>query len=434
MNVPFIEEDAIVPPPAVAADVLVVEDDSRSRGPLTMLLEEEGLRVREAAGVTEAVAAMQERVPQILITDINLPDGSGYDVVRALRRLPGGTETAALVVSGRRAFLDKVEAVRSGADGYFEKPLDWAALWRRLQQLRERRTQEPATVLCVEDDPAQARYLRAILESAGYGVAVCREPGEFESVLGASSPSLVIMDVRLPGLSGFDLVRYLRQDERYAMLPVLFLTVAPVTARVDAEHAGGDEVLQKPVSPDLLLAAVRGRIARARTLQTMLEHDGLTHLLTHAAFLERARKVHGRENPGAQRPPAWVMIDLDRFKSINDAYGHPVGDKVLVALASLLKKRLRQVDAVGRYGGEEFAVVLENVGEAHATRLVARLLEEFAGLEHTGPDASAFHATFSAGVAVLREGMSLEAWRQAADQALYEAKRSGRNRVIAAGV
>jgi diguanylate cyclase (GGDEF)-like protein len=217
------------------------------------------------------------------------------------------------------------------------------------------------------------------------------------------------------------------------MLPVLFLTVAPVTARMDAEHAGGDEVLQKPVSPDLLLAAVRGRIARARTLQGMLEHDGLTHLLTHSAFLERARKVHGRESTAVQRPPAWVMIDIDRFKSINDAYGHPVGDKVLVGLASLLKRRLRQVDAVGRYGGEEFAVLLENVGEAHAVRLVSRLLDEFAGIEHSGIGESAFHATFSAGVAVLHDGMTLEDWRQAADQALYEAKRAGRNRVIAAG-
>jgi diguanylate cyclase (GGDEF)-like protein len=427
-----VEEDAGIEPPASVTDVLIVEDDSTARRPLVLLLQDEGLHVREATSFAEGVAALEERVPHVFITDIALPGGSGYDLVRTLRGLRGGDEVAALVVSGRRGFLDKVEAARCGADGYFEKPLDWAALWRRLQQLRERRTQEPATILCVEDDPSQARYLRAVLESAGYSVSLCHDPNEFESALTASRPALVVMDVHLPGMTGFDLVRYLRQDERHAMLPVLFLTVAPATARVDAERAGGDEVLQKPVSPGLLLAAVRGRIARAQTLRGMLEQDGLTRLLTHTAFLERSRRAHAAPAPTSGRNAVWVMIDIDGFKSINDAHGHPVGDRVLVALASLLKRRLRQVDAVGRYGGEEFAVLLENVAEADAVRLVTRLLAEFGRVEHPGAAGAGFHATFSAGVASLRDGMSLDDWRQAADHALYEAKRAGRNRVLPA--
>jgi diguanylate cyclase (GGDEF)-like protein len=215
-------------------------------------------------------------------------------------------------------------------------------------------------------------------------------------------------------------------------LPVLFLTVAPATARVDAEQAGGDEVLQKPVSPALLLAAVRGRIARARAVKGLLEHDGLTHLLTHTAFVERARTASERPARHAQRSSAWVMIDIDRFKSVNDVHGHPAGDAVLVALAGLLKRRLRGRDVVGRYGGEEFALLLEEIAEGDAVRLVSRLREEFSGLEHTSGHGLKFHATFSAGVALLRDGMGLESWRQAADAALYEAKRAGRNRVMAA--
>ena len=424
-----VEQDPGVEPPASVTDVLIVEDDSSARRPLAVLLTGEGLRVREAGTFSEGVAALRDRVPQVLITDIALPGGSGYDLVRTLRGLPGGDEVAALVVSGRRGFLDKVEAARCGADGYFEKPLDWGALWRRLQQLRERRTQEPATILCVEDDPSQARYLRAVLESAGYSVCLCNDPNEFESALASSRPALVVMDVHLPRVSGFDLVRYLRQDERHAMLPVLFLTVAPATARMDAERAGGDEVLQKPVSPGLLLAAVRGRIARSRTLKDMLDQDGLTRLLTHTAFLERSRAIHARAMVAAGRRPVWVMIDIDRFKAINDAHGHPVGDRVLVALASFLKRRLRQVDVIGRYGGEEFALLLENIDEGDAVRLVSRLLDEFGRVEHAGGEGAIFRATFSAGVAGLRDGMTLDDWRQAADVALYEAKRAGRSRV-----
>lgn len=125
------------------------------------------------------------------------------------------------------------------------------------------------------------------------------------------------------------------------------------------------------------------------------------------------------------------MIDIDRFKSVNDVYGHPAGDTVLVALAGLLKRRLRGRDVVGRCGGEEFALILEDIVEADADRLVSRLREEFARLEHAGPDGG-FRATFSAGIALLAEGMSLEAWRRAADAALYEAKNAGRNRVVVA--
>jgi diguanylate cyclase (GGDEF)-like protein len=125
------------------------------------------------------------------------------------------------------------------------------------------------------------------------------------------------------------------------------------------------------------------------------------------------------------------MIDLDHFKLINDRHGHPMGDRVLISFSSLLRRRLRQSDTLGRYGGEEFAVLLEDLPEADAVRLVARLLAEFSAQDHPTPG-SPIRATFSAGVAMLQTGMSLEEWRQAADQALYAAKGQGRNRVLAA--
>ena len=126
------------------------------------------------------------------------------------------------------------------------------------------------------------------------------------------------------------------------------------------------------------------------------------------------------------------MLDLDHFKQVNDHYGHPVGDRVLAALSNLLRKKLRQSDTMGRYGGEEFAVLLEDLQEDEAVRLVSRLLEEFGRITHAVPGSGQFRVTFSAGVAMLGPDMDLEAWRQAADQALYAAKAAGRNRVVPA--
>jgi diguanylate cyclase (GGDEF)-like protein len=117
---------------------------------------------------------------------------------------------------------------------------------------------------------------------------------------------------------------------------------------------------------------------------------------------------------------------------VNDRHGHPAGDRVLAALGALLRRRLRGTDLLGRLGGEEFSVVLEDLRGDEAVTLVEKLREEFSKIEFPGGP-GAFHVTFSAGISCLAPGMSLEAWRSSADEALYAAKRSGRNRVVLAG-
>lgn len=424
------------PAAAVAArpsEILVVEDDPSMRSFLLRRVEQEGLAARGAASLAEALQALDRRLPAGMIVDIGLPDGSGYELVEAVRSRPGGEAPAVLIVSVLSDFLDKVRAVHSGADGFFEKPVDWEVLMRRLLHLLDRNRPEPGRVLAVEDDPAQAFLLRSVLASAGYEVRVCDDPRRFEADLVGFRPDLVLMDIVLPGIRGYDLVRYLRQDERYATLPILFLTAEGRTeARIEAARAGGDEHLMKPVEPALLLTTVGARMERARFLKSLLGRDGLTRLLNQTSFLERATAVLARRRRDRECTTAWTMIDLDHFKGINDRYGHPTGDRVLSALATLLRRRLRQSDTVGRYGGEEFAVLLDDITETDALRLLRRLLAEFSALAHQAPDGSAFHATFSAGIAILDPAtMDINAWRQAADTALYAAKAAGRNRVQA---
>jgi len=337
-----------------------------------------------------------------------------------------------VMISILSGLLDKVEAIHCGADGYFEKPVEWDSLLRRLRLLLERNRSQPSRVLSMEDDPEQAAFLRVVMESAGYQFRVCPDPRQMEHDLLAFRPDLLLMDVLLPGASGHDLTRYLRQHDVHATLPIVVLTTeSQLETRLDTLRAGADDFLIKPVAPGLLLSTVAARIERARFLRSLLERDGLTSLLTHSAFLERARNVVARRQRDAKVRCAWVMIDLDFFKRVNDRHGHPVGDRVLASLASLLRRRLRQSDTMGRYGGEEFAVLVEDLDEADVLRLVDRLLEEFAVQPHRSPHGVTFTAAFSAGVAMLEEP-DLDAWRHRADQALYSAKMAGRRRVVGA--
>jgi diguanylate cyclase (GGDEF)-like protein len=424
---------AAMGPGARVPEILIVDADDAVYRSLSPLLEQEGVSARPLRSQAEARAALKRAMPDGVIVDASLPDGSGYDLIDHLRGLPGGESVPALMLSPRVGFLDKVEAIHCGADGYFEKPVDWKALMRRLQHLLEASQPHPARILSVEDDPQQGGYLKSILESGGYEAAVCEDPKRFEATLKEFQPDLVLMDILLPEISGYDLVRYLRQDERYAALPVLFLTTdGQMQSRFRSAQVGGDDHLVKPVVPPVLLSVVAARLERARFIKNLLNRDGLTRLLTHTALIERGQALHAQSQRDQTRACAWVMIDLDHFKSVNDRFGHPVGDRVLAALAALLRRRLRQSDTIGRYGGEEFAVLLEGLPEDEVVRLMTRVLEEFRNLDLEATGHPPFRATFSAGVAMLRPEMDLDGWKKAADDALYAAKHGGRNRVVAA--
>jgi len=421
-------------PAAVAPSVLVVESDSKDRPALVRGLELDGFTVTAAATLAQARSALAGRLPDAVIVDVGPDEASGFALIESLRAKPGGDRPVVFVVSPHGGVLDRVEAIHCGADGHFTRPVDVAAVVRRMRFLLDRERAEAPRILSVEDDSHQEAFLRTVLSSAGYEFRAVAEPARLEAELASFRPDIVLMDVMLPGVSGYDLVRSLRQDERYATVPVIVLTTrGEMEARIQATQAGGDEHLVKPVSPALLLSTVAARVERGRFLRTLVERDGLTGLLTHTALLERARVSVSKKRRDPRRQWTWIMIDLDRFKAVNDRYGHPTGDVVLGRLAGLLRARLRQADVVGRYGGEEFAVVLEDLSGADAVRLLERLRADFAAIEHRPREGGEpFHVTLSAGLATLDEGEDLSSWVQAADRALYEAKEAGRDRVVVA--
>ncbi|PWT90815.1 MAG: hypothetical protein C5B54_06455 [Acidobacteria bacterium] len=414
-------------------EILIVDDDQQSSGLLTELLQKLEMIVKTAQTKDEAMRILQEGMVDGVITDILLQDGVGYELVEYIRGLPEGDKPVILIASILSGFLDKVEAIRSGADGYFEKPVDWEALLERLNLLLERKKTEQVRILSVEDDPSQALYIDTVLSLAGYQVRVVDEPKDFEENLTAFRPDLVLIDYHFPRFSGLEVARYLRQDDRFVFMPVLLMTEGELETPHDHRRIAGDAYLRKPVAPGMLLTTVAAHVERARFLRSHLNRDGLTRLLTHTAFIEQANAMIAKKRRKPEIPCAFVMIDLDHFKNINNQYGHPTGDRVLVSLSAFLRRRIRQSDIKARYGGEEFAIIIDDIREEEALRLISRLLEEFSNIEHHAADSSAFHISFSAGIAMLdARTMDFELWKDTAKEALQRAKAAGRRSVLTA--
>jgi diguanylate cyclase (GGDEF)-like protein len=285
-------------------------------------------------------------------------------------------------------------------------------------------------ILMVEDDPFQARFVCMTLENAGYELTVCDDPSRFQAELAAGRPDLVLMDVMLPGASGYELVRWLRHDSASAKLPVLFLTAeGQMQARLESSWAGGDDHLVKPLSPTALLAAVADRLERSRRAALMVERDPITHALTEAELVRRAEAVVSEQSGNPHRHISWVAVELDPLRSIQERYGEPTGNRVLAAAVRLLRLELGQGTTIGRCNGPKFAVLIDGMRPHQALQAVNGLRQKFAAHGHRTADGGQFSTTFCAGIAALAPGMTCEQWREEAERGLRVARSSGRNRV-----
>ena len=191
-----------------------------------------------------------------------------------------------------------------------------------------------------------------------------------------------------------------------------------------------DDHLVKPVPPALLLNSVSSKLERARFLNTLLHKDGLTNLLNHTAFMEQGQQVVAQAKRSSS-PVAMIILDVDYFSSVNERHGYTGGDKVLLSLSLLLRKRLRQSDIIGRLSGDEFGIIAEDLDEKEALSLASRIIADFSTIQHTTMSHSGFNATCSAGISMLdANSMSLENWVGYSYQALGKAKSDGRNCAI----
>jgi diguanylate cyclase (GGDEF)-like protein len=322
-----------------------------------------------------------------------------------------------------------LEAIRCGIEALFAKPLDPTmladVLERRLRPVRE----DPYRVIVVDDSPATADFVRETLEQAGMVCRVVVDPLATLDAIRDFRPDLVLTDLYMPTCSGPELAALIRMHPGFLGIPIVYLSSEmDPDLRLEAMRQGADDFLTKPIRPEHLVASVQVRAQRTRLLRAQMLRDSLTGLYNHTTLKDRLEGEVSRAH--RQRAPlCCAMLDLDHFKSVNDTHGHAVGDRVIVSLARLLRRRLRKNDVVGRYGGEEFAVLLPDTALADAQVVLDGLRETFGAIQQTGVHGP-FTTSFSCGLAQLLPGEAADALNDAADHALYLAKAAGRNRVV----
>lgn len=379
--------------------------------------------------LSEVQAAASSGPPAALVCDLgfNLHER----VVAAPVQMPplSSVTVPTIFTSDTDTFQHRLEAVRAGGLAYFPVPVDIGALVARLDEATDRLRSDPYRVLIVDDSLWNAEMYAAILHDAGMTTAITTVPGRALELIAEQIPDLILLDMYMPECDGIELAAVIRQQPELHSVPIVFLSAeTDRDAQLAALARGGDDFLTKPIAPEHLVAAVRSRIQRARVMRSQMVRDGLTGLLNHNVTREHL----GREVARARRngtPLAMAMIDIDHFKQVNDTYGHAAGDQVLKSLARLLVQRLRASDVVGRYGGEEFAVIMPETDGPAAFAVLEEIRLRFAQAQHYA-GGNAFPATFSAGVAALTDGADASAIREYADGALYQAKRHGRNRIV----
>ncbi len=307
---------------------------------------------------------------------------------------------------------------------------------------------EKYKILVVDDHEDNIELLRARLEARGYEVYGANDGQAALEQVEHVCPDLILLDVMMPKMDGMEVVRRLKTNKNLPFIPVIMQTALDSTEnKVEGLDAGADDYITKPINFAELEARVNS-LLRIKTLQSALKArerelselndqlkqisltDGLTQVENRRSLNERLHEMW-QHSVRLHEPISLVMCDIDKFKSVNDNHGHQAGDSVLKEFAQLLKAEAREIDRVGRYGGEEFLLILPGTVLDAAVTFAERLREKVAG--HTFSfEGGTLCRTMSCGVASsphprVKDEDSL---LRAADDALYVAKETGRNRVV----
>jgi len=306
-------------------------------------------------------------------------------------------------------------------------------------------------ILLVEDSRAQAETAKDFLEKTGYEVILADSGKAAIKAVKTVPVDIVLLDLVLPDMSGNDVCRWLKMNENTKGIPIIMLTVrAEVTDKVAGLEAGADDYLPKPynnvelnarIYASLRIKALQDELrTKNRQLQDLLkqvEIMAVTDQLTEIYNRRPVETILQKEFKTAARyktPVSCMIIDIDHFKAVNDAFGHHTGDAVLKETARLIKESAREADTVARWGGEEFIVILPQTKKEEALQAASRMIKAIS--EHSFTDMPNERITVSIGLTSMPHPSlkidSEEQLIQAADCALYEAKRKGRNRIESA--
>lgn len=454
----------------MTARILVVDDVPANVKLLEVRLLAEYFDVLTASNGPDAIETCENGKVDVVLLDVMMPDMDGFEVCRRLKSDPATSHIPVVMVTALDQVSDRVRGLEAGADDFLTKPANDLQLMTRVKSLvrlkmltDELRLRASTTrnigieellsrsladlsalprVLLIDERQSSAERIQKVLRDKAALDAV-KDPhaGFFQA---AEAPyECILISTDFTDFDPLRLCSQLRSLDRTRFVPIMLLADPGEEERViRGLELGINDYLTRPIDPHELLARLRTQVRRKRyndqlrasVTQTieMAVIDGLTGLHNRRYLDSHLQTLFDRA-VARRRPLSMMISDLDRFKSINDTYGHDGGDDVLREFAHRLRKNVRGIDLACRFGGEEFVVVMPDTEGAVAEKVAERIRAEIARAPFTiGRDGKTVDVTISVGVSSLLKGPdTVEDLIKRADIALYEAKNSGRNRVVA---
>ena len=388
-----------------------------------------GYKIKIFNDIDELQAQLVKKENYLILADIDsvVTNPEYIEIFTEIKRILSPLKL--IYLSEKSDFNTRITGVKAGGDAFFEIPLDVVKLVDKIYCFEESSIKRPDHILIVDDDIDAISYYAHLFQQNGMITSVASSPSSVLNLLIESTPDMIMIDLFMPGCNGFELAAMIRQNANFVSIPILILSSFDSPGELLTNfNIVGDDFLNKSVDDSYLLNFVKNKILRSKDLRYLMERDSLTGLLNHSNFKDNLyRELLRAYRTGSQL--SYVMIDLDHFKKINDTYGHLTGDTVLKSLAYLLQERLRKTDIIGRYGGEEFGVILTNTTQENAAVVMNEIRKRFAHIKHKTENYE-FYVTFSCGIASFPKYNKAESITSASDNALYKAKDSGRNCVV----
>ena len=451
----------------MTARILVVDDDAINVRLLEARLVAEYFEVRTAMTGHEALKITESERFDLILLDVMMPDVSGYDVCAALKASPRTANIPVVMVTSLDQAEDRVRGLESGADDFLTKPISETALVARVKSLVRLkavtdelelrvatmqsvgvnpaeiftdRREMAGRILAVDDRENSTRRIRSALPPPLY-VEVTADPEEAVALAEGHDYDLLMISLSLKAGDGLRLCSHIKTIDRLRQTPVLLITDAAETSQVmRALDLGVNDYIIRPIDENELRARVRTQLRRKRyqeRLRSMVFEamelaitDPLTGLYNRRYLNAHLHSTVAR-SLATGKPVCVLIFDIDHFKDVNDTYGHEAGDDVLQEFSDRIRRGVRNIDLVSRYGGEEFLLVMPETDREFAANVAERLRSDVEKIPFKTRSGT-FPVTVSIGIAEWQgPSDNAEALIRRADQALYAAKRSGRNRVVA---
>lgn len=454
----------------MVARVLVVDDILTNVKLLDAKLTAEYFEVVSAYSGAEALAKIEDSAPDIVLLDVMMPGMDGFEVCRRIKANSKTAHIPVVMVTALDQPSDRVAGIEAGADDFLTKPVDDAALFARVRslvrlkmmtdELRMRETTgqnmgliDPALainetnlsgrILIIEDRPEAVAWFVTALEPQHEVSSVDTFEEALVRVRGGDY-DLIIVSLGVRGFDGLRLCSQLRSLPQARHVPILVIVSDGDKRKLNqALEMGVNDYLTRPVDRNEMVARVRTQLRKKHYADRLRQN---VELSLEMAVTDQLTGLHNRrymsrhlENLMEQsvrtgKPLAFAILDIDFFKAVNDTYGHDIGDEVLREFAQRITANIRGIDLACRFGGEEFVVVMPDTDISFAYAVSERLRKQIECAPVVISRAPGkVEVTASIGLAAYTgEGDSADALLHRADQALYQAKRSGRNRVVAA--